>query len=243
MNSVTEMGMNRTGMATSPVDGKALVEGAREGEPTSVGDELLLDALRDDYVTAKAKVGSVPPPASMKGALGAVVNAVKGADLASFIDRLGERLAFERTGTRLYEALIGKYQHLADTEMEPTLGQLRQIHDEEMAHFALLRAAIGELGGDPTVETPAADVAGVASMGLPKVLTDPRTTFTQCLEAVLIAELVDNDGWALLIKMAEQFGHEDIAARFRDALAEEQKHLALVRSWLKARVLKGRPVD
>lgn len=243
MNSVTEMGMNRTGMATSPVDGKALVEGAREGAPTSVGDAHHLDALRDDYVNAKMKIGSVPPPASMKGAMGAIANAVKGADMASFIDRLGERLAFERAGTRLYEALISKYQHLADVDMEPSLGQLQVIRDEEMAHFAILRAAIGELGGDPTVETPAADVSGVASMGLPKVLTDPRTTFTQCLEAILTAELVDNDGWALLIKMAEQFNRKDMAAQFRGALAEEQEHLTKVRSWLEARVLKGRPVD
>jgi rubrerythrin len=52
------------------------------------------------------------------------------------------------------------------------------------------------------------------------------------LKAILTAELTDNDGWLTLADMAERLGHTDTAEAFRRALAEEEDHLARVRSWL-----------
>ena len=74
----------------------------------------------------------------------------------------------------------------------------------------MVEAAIRSIGADPTVQTPSADVDGVASMGLIQVLTDPRTSVAQCLEAILIAELADNDGWQMLILFAEKMGMDDM---------------------------------
>jgi hypothetical protein len=89
-----------------------------------------------------------------------------------------------------------------------------------------------EIGGDPTVQSPCADVAGVASMGIMQVLTDPRTSITQCLQAMLVAELTDNDGWMLLIKLADNLGYVDMKAEFEAALQSEELHLQDVRAWL-----------
>jgi hypothetical protein len=36
-----------------------------------------------------------------------------------------------------------------------------------------------------------------------RVLTDPRSSLTQCLQAMLTAELTDNDGWQLLVDSAQ----------------------------------------
>jgi hypothetical protein len=88
------------------------------------------------------------------------------------------------------------------------------------------------LGADPTAVTPAADVAGVASSGLLGVAADPRTTVHQSLEAVLIAELADNEGWEMLIKLSRDMGQDDMATEFQTALQEEERHLALVRGWV-----------
>ena len=62
-------------------------------------------------------------------------------------------------------------------------------------------AAIQSLGGDPTAQTPAADVTGVEGMGLMQVLTDPKTTVAQALHAILVAEMTDNAAWEELIEL------------------------------------------
>ena len=96
----------------------------------------------------------------------------------------------------------------------------------------MLRDAMTELGADPTAMTPAADVIGVASSGLLQVVTDPRTTLPQSLQALLTAELTDNDGWQRLIELARLHGKEGMVARFEAAKAAEEVHLAEVRRWV-----------
>jgi tRNA isopentenyl-2-thiomethyl-A-37 hydroxylase MiaE len=151
------------------------------------------------------------------------------------VEKLAERLAFERTGTRLYEAIIGKAESLAE-KSAPRIDELEKIHDEELRHFHMVKDYIEKLGGDPTAETPSADVVGVASSGLLKVITDPRTTIPQSLQALLVAELADNDGWSALIKLAEGFNQDEMAADFRQALQAEERHLTQVRSWLSSHI-------
>jgi len=161
-----------------------------------------------------------------------VATAIKGHKATVFLDKLGERLAFERMGTRLYEALINKVEaHPADNAGISVL-ELRRIHNQELAHFKMLRRTIEALGGDPTVQTPSADIQSVASLGLVQVITDPRTTPEQCLNAILIAELADHDGWQILIDLAQGMGQDQAATEFRSALAEETEHLTKVRGWL-----------
>jgi rubrerythrin len=117
-----------------------------------------------------------------------------------------------------------------------TAEEVREIRDEELSHFDLCKEAMEKLGGDPTAVTPCADVMAVASMGLMQVVTDPRTTLTQCLDALLTAELTDNDGWKVLIAMAEAIGQEDLALRFSESLAVEDRHLQRVRAWVTERL-------
>jgi hypothetical protein len=117
-----------------------------------------------------------------------------------------------------------------------TVADLRRFRDEELAHVHLVKEAIEKVGGDPTAVTPCADLAGVQAMGLFQAVTDPRTTLTQCLEAILTAELADNDGWKVLIAIAEAMGQEDLARRFTEALASEDVHLQSIRSWLAERL-------
>jgi rubrerythrin len=228
----TETGPNRTGIAMSPIDGKAMTEGAQAGSPAPVFDPPGLLATRIRYATKMAPVGTMPPPASVKGVAATAVQMVKGNKPTVFLDLLGERLAFERTGTRLYEALLVKLE-AADTHPGgPRREDLERIRDEEMEHFALLKRTIESLGADPTAMTPSADVIAVASHGLVEAVSDPRVTLNESLKAILTAELVDNDSWLLLADVAERLGHDEMAGEFRRALAEEEDHLARVRSWL-----------
>lgn len=103
----------------------------------------------------------------------------------------------------------------------------------------MLSHAIESLGGDPTSQTPCADVSALASSGFMQVLNDPRTTLAQCLNTMLAVELADNAGWELLAALADDAGETELSARFLDALALEQEHLAIVKHWLTSLVYEA----
>jgi ferritin-like protein len=232
MTKEVKMGMNRTGMQMSPRDSKELLQGSQRTVPTSQGDESMLATIRGEYVTEADPLGSVPPPGTAKGMFKAGADMLTGNRAEVLLDKLGERLAFERGGTRLYEGLIMKCLAAPNGRDVIQLDVLEEIHREEARHFDLLRAAIEQLGGDPTAMTPCADVTGVQSLGLIQAMSDPRTSIAQCVQTVLIAELADNAGWELLIRLAQEMGHDELVQQFQEALAHEGRHLVTVRDWL-----------
>lgn len=232
MKTPVDMGMNRTGAATSPKDAQAMIEAAEQAQ-VPPGDEKAVASLRGTYSSGNDRIGTMPPPATMKGAVKTAARAVAGKQATVFLDKLGERLAFERTGTRLYEAIRAKLAAKGGGDgIGLDDGVLLEIQNQETEHMQLLADAIEKLGADPTAETPCADLAGVESMGILQVLTDPRTTVTQCLNALLAAELIDNASWEMLVELADEFGQDELANDFRRALQEEQVHLQRVRGWL-----------
>jgi hypothetical protein len=228
----TDLGRNRTGAAASPIDRKRLEEASERATPFAGGDGAALAAERLTWSAGAEPVGTMPPPMTLKGAAKTGLELLKGHKPTVFLDKLGERAAYERAGTRLYEALLVKLDAADPHPGGPTRSEVEQLRDDELAHYAVVRDAILKLGADPTAMTPCADVTGVLGQGLVQVLTDPRTTLTQCLDAMLVAELTDNDGWAMLVDLAQGLGHDELAEKFQLALDEEEEHLTLVRAWL-----------
>ncbi|TFW09885.1 ferritin-like domain-containing protein [Oxalobacteraceae bacterium OM1] len=235
--------MNRTGVQMSPLDSMEMTKDVPPSMmPSTPGDESALAEMRGRYIAEADAIGSVPLPGTMKGALTTGVQMLTGKEPQILIDKLGERLAFERTGTRLYDALIVKFTTLEDNTTSMTLADLQQIRADEARHFAILVEAIKSIGGDPTSQTPCADVAGVESMGLMQVVSDPRTTMAQALHAVLVAEMTDNVGWDMLIALAEDHGQSTMVTDFSLALTEEQTHLQRVQRWMEEATL-GRAIS
>lgn len=255
----TTLGQNRTGAAINPKDISRMIEAADELSPQVPISTAPIEAERLRHIAEADTIGSIPPPASMlKGSVKKGVALLNGVSPSLFMDKVGERLAFERTGTRLYDALISKYMTLAeaggeelpaletlaleDEEGEPVLARagetplqtLRRIRSEEHGHFLMLCEVMTQLGGDPTAQTPSADVAATATLGVLQVITDPRTTLAQCLNAALIAELTDTASWELLSDLAVKAGQGELADRFTEAMAAEEQHLIAVRAWLRA---------
>jgi hypothetical protein len=232
MKMPDEIGMNRTGTGASPLDSRAMMDNADPN--ASIAPEIdasLISAVRAAYSENAEPVGTIPPPASLKGALKTGAKMMLGKNPSVFINKLGERLAFERTGSRLYQAVISRYDALKSMDGFPPLSDVKIIHSEEVDHFEMLWDALKELGADPTVQTPGADIAGVEASGLLQVLTDPRTNGAECLHSLLVAELADRDGWDMLIDLAKSFGNDDMIERFQQALAQEETHLDNVRAW------------
>jgi rubrerythrin len=197
----------------------------------------MLAEMRSSYIAEADPIGSVPVPGTMRGAIKTGVQMMTGNQPQLLLDKLGERLAFERTGTRLYDALITKFETLQDQTTSMTLADLQRIREDEARHFAMVADAIVSLGGDPTSQTPCADLVGVESMGLMQAVTDPRTTMAQSLHAILVAEMTDNAGWEMLIALAEDQSQGDMIAEFSVALDEERVHLQQVRNWLEEATL------
>ena len=182
-------------------------------------------------------VTTVRVPVMVEGIAEAVMEWIEANEPTPLIDKLGERLAYERTSVRLYEALIAKLDATGVHWGGPTRAALEEIRDDEQRHVQLVRDAIEQLGGDYTVRTPSADVTGIAALGWEQVLTDPRTTLAQCLGVLLIAENGDGEGWRLLADIATRLGHDELALRFEAANDVELDHAARVRAWLETAVL------
>ena len=116
------------------------------------------------------------------------------------------------SGTRLYEALVSKHDAFGSFAGGPSKGDLEAILQEEYSHFTMLSSTIEQLGGDPTVVTPSADLHATASHGIVQVIVIRGRPCLQSLEAILIAELADNACWEALIALAEQAGEDPGAA-------------------------------
>jgi len=254
----TTSGTNQTGAAARPEGAQAMAAAVQRLSPPGEIDTSAAVRERLLYLQQSDAVGTVPPPTTLGGSIKTGVAQLLGERPELLLDKIGERIAFERGGVRLYDALIVKYQAAAaagavlppiaqaleELGSEPELVQamrdeqpeqtLARIRAEELAHFHLLCAAMRRLGGDPSAQTPCADVIGTASMGLMQVLTDPRTTLAQSLNAMLTAEMTDNAGWDLLLQLSEKAGETELSDWFVHALAQEDQHLQVIRSWLTA---------
>ncbi len=237
MENTVETGLNRTGLDMAPASKDDMVRYARTGgtqEPLATAG---LEALRREYAMHAERIGSVPVPMRARGVATAVAGALSGHSSAVLVDKLGERLAFERTGVRLYEALEGKVRAAPGGALVD-LDLLTRMRDDEESHFHLLSRCLVTLGADPTAMTPCADTVGVAASGHLQVVSDPRTTVAQALNSLLMVEMGDNAGWDLLIELAQDGGHSDMAQSFTVALDTERQHLDTVRSWLRQVVLE-----
>lgn len=233
MTTHTEhIGMNRTGIQMSPIDSKAMTDVDPDLMEGNEGDNSPMAELRSPYILEADTLGSVPLPGTVTGMVSIGAQMLKGESPQILLDKLGERLAFERTGTRLYDALIAKCEVLLDDiEISMTIEDLEDIREDEARHFLMVADAIDALGGDPTSQTPSADLCGVESMGLVQVLNDPRTSIAQSLHAIVTAELSDKAGWETLTALADEHGLTDMVTNFTAALNDEREHLALVQTW------------
>lgn len=218
---------------TSPDLSAELIRGAKKTNPSSKGDEgKQMVSQRAEYATEGLPIGS-PPVVIANGGRDEEKLSAEADRMSVLLDKLGERLAFERQGTRLYEAFLQKLEEAPLEHVNgPSAEDLRHICDEELEHLILLQKAITGIGGDATMQTPSADVAGVLSHGMVQVVSDPRTTIPQALQAMLNAELADNDGWQMLQGLAAKLGYSDLEKKCAQTFPEEQEHLEKVRLWL-----------
>lgn len=229
---------NQTGVRLHEDAVEAMNEASDSFPPSSTGTKFggakaRIEAVRE-VEEAERDYGSIPQPEGLVNKAKAAVEGALGRHPKLLVDKLGERVAFERTGTRLYEALISKHEAFGGFEGGPSRADLLEILNDEHRHFKLLVEAIESLGGDPVAVTPSADLAGVVAGGVVSVVTDPRTSLRASLDAMLVAELTDHAGWRALIGICRNAGKDELAQKFEQAEREEREHVAKVERWIAA---------
>ncbi|NJK32811.1 MAG: ferritin-like domain-containing protein [Deltaproteobacteria bacterium] len=224
---VPPVGPNQTGILDHPELTLEMLEATRLFPPSSEGSDDNLAELRLEY-GKRAQQGD---PA---GSMPKTTVANPSDELIVLLDHLGARLAFERTGVRLYDGLIAKHEAYGSWEGGPSRSELEQLRDEEYEHFSMLRRAVRESGGDPTAITPAANLELLIGSGVVAAIADPRLDLLQSLEAIMVAELADHEGWHVLIDLAQEYGFSEWLPEFKRALNQEEDHLEYVRRWIAA---------
>ncbi|AFE07062.1 hypothetical protein COCOR_06690 [Corallococcus coralloides DSM 2259] len=164
--------------------------------------------------------------------VGHALQAVEGPAPLLFVAQLRERLAFERTSSRLYAGLLVKTHALGSYPGGPTPERLVELHNQELDHLNLIRECIYRLGVDAPQLTAHGDSADPRPHGLLRAVDDPCATLPDALRAVLISEILNNAGWAMLVDLAQELGPPDLAGAFREVLREETLHLEEVTTWV-----------
>lgn len=229
----TDVGTNRTGLGASPIDARRLLAAAARSKPSRSVTRSLGD-VRIEYGREGSRVGSVPPPTSFKGAKKALFDLAKGEKTTVLLDRIGERLGFERAGVRVYEALLAKLDARGSWSGGPSRSAIVEQLEDELTHFHAMKRVLESLGADPTTTTPAADLGAVETMGILTVVTDPRTTVADALHAILMGELACTAHFEHLIELASALGVRELAAECETYRNNEEVHSVRVRAWLRS---------
>ncbi len=144
------------------------------------------------------------------------------------IDMLNERLTFERSGVKLYDAILQNMQKSSNPEVARMQPSMKEHRDQEKEHEEWLEEQIRSLGGDAHAKTEMSELITAESVGVEKVVTSDKNLVHQ-MHALLTAELVDNSGWELLLELADEADDREARVEFRKRLHEEEEHLIFAR--------------
>lgn len=149
-------------------------------------------------------------------------------DRANLVDLLTERLEFERAAMGLYDALLGKLARLDDPKLTRLIPRLSQYRDEEVEHAAWLGGLVERLGGGPK-RTPLTQAVARETRALEDVVEHVNGSMLPAFHAMLSSELMDYEGWDLLLQIARDNGDEEVIPDLEMRLRHERAHLDLIR--------------
>jgi rubrerythrin len=142
----------------------------------------------------------------------------------ALVDKLCERLAVETGGVDIYQAAIAKLD-------DPTMvGRLQHFMQDEARHRDLLAAYLDKLGVEDR-ETPSARLAKHEGEAFLKLVAEANTP-AQILNIMLTIELMDENGWEMIINLGRDIHDDDMVRTLNVALKDEKEHLRGVRGML-----------
>jgi len=145
-------------------------------------------------------------------------------NMDALVDKLCERLAVETGGIDIYQAAIGKID-------DPSVvARLKRYLQEEVDHRDLLDAYLTRLAVHDR-DTPSARLATLEGQGYLQLIGE-ATTPAQVLNILVTIELMDENGWEMIVNLGRDLGDDELVRTFDEALQEEKDHLRGVRGML-----------
>ncbi len=142
----------------------------------------------------------------------------------ALVDKLCERLAAETGGIDLYQAALEK---IDDPAVAP---RLKRFLRDEMAHRDLLATYLDRLHVSDR-ETRSARLARHEADAYIKLVGEAET-MAQVLNVLLTFELMDENGWEMLIDVGRDVPDDDMVRTLDRARRDEKEHLRGVRGML-----------
>jgi len=142
----------------------------------------------------------------------------------ALVDKLCERLAVETGGVDIYKAVIDK---MDDADI---INRLQRFMRDEAQHCELLARYLDTLGV-ATRETPSARLARLEGEAYLKLIGEAQTP-AQVLNILLTVELMDENGWEMIIDLGRDLHDDELVHTLNAALRDEKEHLRGVRGML-----------
>jgi rubrerythrin len=150
-------------------------------------------------------------------------------DRANLMTLLSERLAFERTAVRLYDAALEKLQASGDEDVMKVVPTMQGYRDQEEEHANWIEAQMQKLGHVPRT-TPLTQAVQRESRGMEQVIAGRDDGLLPVLHALYGVELMDNAGWDVLLQVAQQAGDDNALIELNERVEHEKQHLDLIRT-------------
>ncbi len=139
------------------------------------------------------------------------------------VNKLCERFAVEEGGVKLYDAILAKLSAGKITD------RLTRFRRDEAAHRDLLAQYLDKLDvATDARETPAAILARHEGEAFLKLIAEADGP-SQVLNILLTVELMDENGWELLINLGRDCGDSELVSTFERCLRDEKDHLRAIR--------------
>ena len=150
-------------------------------------------------------------------------------DRDKLVELLSERATFEKSAVGLYDALLDSLEQIDDDELVAAREKLEQCRDEEQEHADWLDDLLERLGGHPAHAMSEAVVR--ESRAIEQVIrTKPDGAGPlPMVYAMLSAELMDAEGWNLLLELADALDDAPAVRELRKRAEHESEHLELIR--------------
>ena len=147
----------------------------------------------------------------------------------NLVSLLAERATFERAAVALYDAVLDAAVDLDQPVVVSSIDTLRRHRDEEEEHAEWVEGLLEKLGGVPQQEL--ANVADREAQILVDVVREAHASGSvlPIFYAMLSSELMDGEGWKLLLEVADEVDDPDAVLELRMRVAREDRHLQLVR--------------
>ena len=147
----------------------------------------------------------------------------------NLVSLLAERATFERAAVALYDAMLDAASDLDHPVVVSSIDTLRQHRDEEEEHAEWVEGLLAKLGGVPQHEL--ATVADREAQILLDVVHNAHASGSvlPIFYAMLSSELMDGEGWKLLLEVADEVDDPDAVVELKMRVAREDRHLELIR--------------